>query len=103
MIQGSYNINDKFEPFVRYEWMDVSDAEDLGLTAEDTISLVTFGFNHYFNKHNAKFTLDVVWALDPLPSSSSINGGSGSGLGLLSDDGDEEDQMAVRAQFQLLF
>ena len=110
VVQGSYNINDKFEPFIRYEWIDLSDVEDIFLSAEDELNILTFGFNHYFNKHDAKFTLDLVWALDPVPGSTTsfsgnggLNGASTSGLGLLWDEDDEDGQIAVRAQFQLLF
>lgn len=88
MLQVSYMvIPDKFEPFARVEYM--------LFDGEDETKLATVGFNYYLAKHNAKFTGDVVWALDP------INGSSG--LGLLSDVNNQDDQLAVRLQFQLLF
>ena len=86
-------IPEKLEPFLRWEYLDL-DEDEIG--GEDDVNIVTIGMNYYFNKHNAKFTLDVVWALDALPASST-------GLGLLADDRDGDDQVAVRAQFQLLF
>lgn len=99
VVQGGYMvIPDKLEPFVRYEYMD-------GDSIQQT-SLVTIGANYYLNKHNAKFTVDAVWALDSIDSSALMPfGGSTSisGLGLKDDSSGEEDQLAVRAQFQLLF
>jgi hypothetical protein len=52
------------------------------------------GANWYVHRHNAKATLDTVYAFDPLPT-----GQAGSGLLSSTDDG----QVAVRAQFQLSF
>jgi hypothetical protein len=91
LAQAGYNIDDTFEPFVRYEFIDPD-------TGGDEISLITAGFNIYQKKHAAKFTLDVVFALDPL------NGiGVSDGLGLQTDAADEDGQTAIRAQYQLLF
>ena len=74
------------------------------------VSAITAGFNYFLNGHNAKFTLDGVYVIEPdgdidagaLPG---INGGSySSGLGLDDDGLNGDDGMfAVRAQFQLLF
>ena len=90
--QAGYTFDDKIEPFVRYEWIDTD------VAGADEISLVTVGVNYYLAKHSAKFTLDGVYALDPL------NGISVSdGFGLQGDDADEDGQFAIRAQFQLLF
>lgn len=88
MAQIAYMVvPDKFEPFARMEYM--------LFNGSDETKLATVGFNYYLAKHNAKFTGDVVWAMDP------INGSSG--LGLLGDTGNQDNQMAVRVQFQLLF
>ncbi len=97
LVQGSYHvIADKLEPFIRYELIDID-----GVGVQD-ISLLTFGANWYLNKHASKFTLDLVWALDPI-NSVNTNGTGTSGLGLLADDANKEDQLAFRAQFQLTF
>jgi predicted porin len=100
-VQAGYMvIPDKLEPFVRYEHIDLDNA------GADEVDLLTFGANYYLNKHSAKFTLDLVWALDTLDAtntSTALGSGLSSGLGLLDDDGDEDDQIALRAQFQLLF
>lgn len=91
LLQGSYNINDTIEPFVRLEYINPDNARE--------VTLVTVGANYYIAKHNAKVTLDLVWAVDALDESV----GGSSGLGLLSDDEDDAEQLAIRAQVQLLF
>ncbi len=101
MGQVGYNINDKWEPFARYEWFDLEGAG----SSQGNVSLLTVGMNWYLAKHTAKFTVDGIWAFDELNSE---NLGSGvnvlPGLGLLADGSDSGDQQfAVRAQFQLLF
>ncbi len=100
VIQGGYNIamgDDSIEPFIRYEWMDFDGAvTDFGINEDNTINLVTFGANYYLHRHNAKFTFDIVWALDPIPFTLQ-------GQGLLADAMGEEDQIVLRTQFQLLF
>jgi len=88
MLQISYMvIPDKFEPFIRGEYMKFN--------SEDETRLLTAGFNYYLNKHNAKFTLDAVWAMDAI--------GSQAGLGLLGDAAGQDNQLAIRGQFQLQF
>ena len=94
LIQASFMvIPDKLEPFIRYEYIDFDEAYS---SSYDEVSIVTVGANYYFKKHAAKFTMDVVWALDALPVKEE-------GLGLQVDDPDGDDQIVVRAQFQVLF
>jgi len=101
MVQGSYNMDlgnkTSLEPFVRYEFIDLDDFGGiLPSTIDDDFTLITFGANWYHAKHDAKLSADIVWSLDSLPTSVS-------GLGLLADDTGEEDQIALRVQYQLLF
>jgi len=85
VLQGSYMVvPDEVEPFVRWEWINAG------------THLMTVGTNYYLNAHNAKFTFDVLWALDSFPMAAQSHG-------LLADAPGEEDQVALRAQFQLLF
>jgi len=99
VAQLGYNmpVGDNYiEPFIRYEHIDLDDfASDLGLSS-DEIDMITVGVNYYLAKHNAKLSLDVVWALDSVPLSQT-------GLHVLADAPDEEDQIILRTQFQLLF
>jgi len=97
--QGSYNIDDTWVPFVRYNFIDYDTAG-----ADDT-QAVTLGINYLFDKHNAKFTLDCVYIFDGgatgAASGLKSDGEFSSGLGLVDAMG--QDEMALRAQMQLLF
>lgn len=95
---GYFVIPDKLEPFARYEWLNIdSDAGSPG-----AVNIFTFGANYYIKKHAAKFTVDVVWAAEGLTPASTFAGNT-SGAGTLNDSPVNEDQVAIRAQFQLLF
>lgn len=105
VVQGGFFvIPDKLELFGRYEWIDFDGVyyrnsgsgtqSGTGNLASDELSLVTIGGNWYFKKHNSKLTVDIVWALDPVPVANS-------GAGLLTST--DEDQVALRAQWQLAF
>lgn len=97
---GAFVIQDKMDVFARYEYLDLDGLfynNRIGTmrpTAHDEISLLTIGTNYYFKTHSAKFSLDTVWVLDPLPDGDT-------GAGLLASPGD--DQVVLRAQFQLMF
>jgi len=101
---GYFIVPDKFEPFVRWEYLDANGAMvnpgNVGpgaFQAGPPNHIFTFGANYYLKKHDAKFTVDVVWAPEGLPATET-------GLGLVADTvngGDNE--IAVRAQFQLQF
>lgn len=96
VVQGGYMVvPDKFEPFARYEWVSID-------SAPDDLSLITGGFNYYFHGHATKFTMDVVWSMEPLTAVNTLGAGL-SGAGLLGDNPGADDQVSVRAQFQLLF
>jgi len=98
LVQGGYMvIPDKLEPFARVEYIDLEGA--------DEVWVLTLGSNYYLNKHNAKFTADVVWGIEPLAGLGGTGvgaSGTSSGLGLRSD-GSGDNQVAIRAQFQMLF
>ncbi len=84
LLQASYMVSEKNEVFGRYGVIDFDSADDLNHE-------ITFGFNHYLYKHNAKLTLDCVI----LPNGSPAD----SGLGYL-NSGDDF-QIVGRAQFQI--
>lgn len=88
VAQGSFNIDDKVEPFVRYEWFDWD-----GAVTDDT-NIITVGFNYFFNNHDWKWTTDVVFGLDPI---------TGTYAGVLPDTGTEDGQWALRTQMQVAF
>lgn len=96
VVQGGFNIDDKIEPFARYEWYDF---DFVTPTGDDQFSALTVGFNYFFSaswKHNWKWTTDVVWCFDGVPADST-------GLGMLADAADEDGQFALRTQMQVSF
>jgi phosphate-selective porin OprO and OprP len=95
--QAGYTIQDKLEPFVRYEWIGVDSR--LG---SNPLNLVTVGFNWFLKGHAAKFTLDTVVAFNNINNANTLNT-SLTGIGLLPYDTRKKGQCVVRAQFQLLF
>lgn len=100
-VQGAVNLDDTWAPFIRYNWLE----QDPDAPTQDALQAVTVGVNYFFRKHNAKLTADVVYLFEgeSLDEVGDINGGElSSGLGLTSKDNDE-DEFAVRVQFQLLF
>ncbi len=99
VIQGGvFVVPDRVELFGRYEWMDfdgaVVRANGTSATDDDDLSIITIGGNYYFQKHAAKFTLDLQYALDPVPFTNTVTG-------LIASD--DDDQIAVRGQFQFSF
>jgi hypothetical protein len=107
---GYFVIPNKLEPFARYEYVSLD--SDLGNLAVapftdsdiDELHLFTFGANYYFAKQRAKFTLDLIWSPEPLDLANT--GGAtvlSPVLGLMPDTAGSEDQIAVRAQLQLMF
>jgi len=60
------------------------------------VNILTVGVNYYLKRHAAKLTFDVVWAMDPIPMSST-------GLGIPADVAGADNQVVIRSQFQLLF
>ncbi len=90
-LEGGYNIDDTWQPFVRFDYADLDGADD---------ELVAFGagVNYYINKHSAKITADATYVTDR-PTSGRTPNTPGGGIGL----NGESDQVLLRAQFQLLF
>jgi hypothetical protein len=111
--QVSYRWNETSEVFARWDgiFLDDDDAA-ITTTLDDNIHFVTFGYNHYFAGHNAKLTIDCIWALNDMTNLIAAvstnagqagwagNGGTTSNGLIGSSDGGE---FAIRAQFQLAF
>ncbi len=100
-LQGAVNIDDTWAPFARYEWIE----QDPEAGGQDPLTAVTVGVNYFMKKHAAKITADVVYIFEgtSIAEVGDINGGELSdGLGLTGKTNDE-DQLAFRLQFQLLF
>ena len=96
--QVEFAVDSKWGVFGRVDYID----DD---TTRDELLALTVGVNYYIND-NVKFTSDIVYTLsgDDPAAAGSINGGeSSAGLGLQSGFSDDNEQLAWRAQLQLLF
>lgn len=91
--QGGFFLNDDWEIFGRFEWYDFDSDDD---DESNEFSAITAGVNWYNHGHAWKWQTDVVYALDPVPSSAT-------GLGLLADTNDNDGQIVFRTQMQFLF
>ncbi len=94
VLQGGVYLTEDFEIFGRWDHIFLD--EDIVFADSDTdeFKTITAGFNYYLYGHGAKFTADFQWLIDESP-------GDFTGIGVLASG--EEDQFAVRLQFQLLF
>ncbi|MCX5659414.1 MAG: porin [Planctomycetota bacterium] len=99
---GYFVIPDKFEPFARYEYLDLDNTADPGLTGGSSIStdprvhhVVTGGANYYFAKQRVKATVDAGYA---------FNSNTGAlSQGFQTDVNNHGGQFLVRGQVQLMF
>lgn len=97
VAQAGYYVTEDIEPFVRWDAL-IPDSGSM-------FNVLTFGGNYYVHGHAAKFTLDVQWFFDaPADSGGFDQGplGGSSSIGFLGSAA-EEDEIVIRAQFQLLF
>jgi hypothetical protein len=113
IVQGGYQIIDrKLDAFARWEYLNLDidpSSGHLGAGKDDTINILTVGGNWYLSKHRSKVTVDLLWAMDPIPDTDTaflmgpLNGTSTSLVGLLGDLGDSEDQTVLRIQYTQQF
>ncbi|MHB1158585.1 MAG: porin [Phycisphaerales bacterium] len=101
-------VPDKWELFGRYEWFDLQgdiDSNDvLSRGQEANPQFLTLGTNYYMHKHGSKFTLDVVWVMNPTDGLSDTTDGvnfPNTGSALLNTG--RANEVSIRAQYQLLF
>jgi len=85
LVQGGLFITESLELFARWDH----------IFNDDDLRTATAGFNYYLHGHAAKFTMDLQWFLDDAFT------GRNTGVGFLTPT--DEDQVALRFQFQLLF
>jgi hypothetical protein len=95
LAQAGYRFAPETELFARWDALIPDD--ERGADLEDLYNFITIGLNQYYAGHAAKATIDLVWALE----STDDLGLSETGLGLLGSSDDNE--LAIRLQFQLLF
>lgn len=95
LAEAGYAVTQAWQPFVRYDGLWQESAGEM--------QALTAGTNYYLAGHGAKFTADVVWlfAGDALAGIAGLNSApTNSGIGLVTG---QQEQVALRAQFQLLF
>jgi len=102
VVQGGYMLTDKWDVYLRYEWGDLDDntspsAIATAATGLTDISIITVGTNYYVYKHAAKWTTDIGFGLDPVPTN------LGLGANWRADVAPNDGQIVLRTQFQLLF
>lgn len=96
VLQGGYRVTEQIEPFARYDAVFAD--SDRGFDNSE-FNFVTAGVNYYLYGQAAKFTADAVWSLNETTGLDSMANFSNTGL-LGSTD---ENEITLRAQFQLLF
>jgi len=92
MAQAAYLLDQKWEIFARYDYTDF-DSDSLSAGTQNKVHEITGGVNYYMHGHTAKFTVDLTWLPNGTPR------GDG-GADILSNN--DEDELILRAQFQLL-
>ncbi len=97
VAQAAVFLDESWEVFGRYSIL----LPDDDAAGDDPFNTITLGVNNYIYGHAAKFTADVVWFLDDTTGTTMLNFGPNSGVGLRASG--EDNQFAVRAQFQLIF
>ena len=96
MAQVSQLIGDDgWEVFGRYDFVVFDEEIALGTDSEDFFHELTAGVNKYWEGHNVKMTIDVVFL--PTGSPDSVTG-----IGVVASEGEFDSQVAIRGQFQLL-
>lgn len=91
MIQGGVFVAEDIEVVGRFEWGDSDNNEE-------ELTLVTIGVNRYLDKHDAKFTVDLGFALNEVGDT-----WASTDTGWLLDEAGKDGQILLRTQFQLLF
>ena len=90
-IRGGYFICDSCELYAQYEWGDLD-------SGGDDLSVITFGFNKYWDRHNLKWQTDVGYGLNPVDAAWAQES-----AGYRADAPGQDGQIVVRSQLQLLF
>jgi hypothetical protein len=108
VVQGGVFVTDALELIARYEFLRVVSDQQVSSVnsalSNQTLNIVTLGFNYYFNKNSLKFTLDGGWAFDAVQFSNGLYGEPVAGANWRSTStGQGVGEVVIRAQMQLLF
>ena len=90
LIQGGFFLNEDWELFGRYEFA------DLDMEGVDDANIFTLGVNRYWAKHGLKWTTDLGFGIDSVPTTESVTGWR-------ADSVAEDGQIVFRTQLQLTF
>jgi hypothetical protein len=97
LVQGGFFIPDTdWELFARYDAL----FPDGDRENDDVFNTITLGANYYIHGHAVKFTADVQWSLDPATDNDLVSNNL-TRFGFIGDD--DENEIAARAQLQLMF
>ena len=100
MLSSYQVIADKFEPFIRYEYIDFDGVTTVGSVGtsvgDDSVNLMTVGMNWYFARQACKFTIEAIHAFDSVPLAAG-------NTGILVDQPGRDGQTVLGSQFQVLF
>jgi hypothetical protein len=94
--QGAYRFSNNIEPFARYDAVFADSSRGFD---NDTFNFVTVGANYYLYGNAARFTLDAVYSVDNTNGLGNLGNFNNTGLLGSGDEG----EVALRAQFQLVF
>ncbi|MCB9837849.1 MAG: hypothetical protein H6813_00785 [Phycisphaeraceae bacterium] len=98
VAQGGIFVSDDWEVFGRWDLV----SPDSNRAGNDDFNTITVGANYYIHGQAAKFTVDLQWFLNDSAGNDLVNGiAASNSLGLTPSA--ENDEIAIRAQFQLLF
>lgn len=97
VVQGGYYITPKWEVFARTEW-GMADSKNNLLPNNNTLSIVTFGANYYFDGHGAKWSTDISFGLNEISDAWDFDI-----TGFRTQSTASAPQIVFRSQFQLLF
>lgn len=102
VAQAGFFVSEQAEPFIRYDG--VFPDSDLGSANDSDFNTLTFGANYYVTpeSHAAKFSADCQWFFDPTTTDALVRPLANGGVYALQPSS-EDNQIAIRLQFQLMF
>lgn len=102
VAQAGIFATDQLEPFIRYDGVFPDD--DLAANSGEDFHTLTVGANYYVapESHAAKFTADLQWFFEPTTENALVSPVANGGLQTLQASA-EDNQIALRLQFQLMF
>lgn len=100
-FQGGFFVTEQAELFGR--WDCVYPDSDSPAGTDNDFNTLTFGVNYYVvpESHAAKFTGDVLWYLNEPGENALVSGGAFTPQAL--QPSSDDNQLAIRLQFQLMF